>query len=268
MPPPITKLCFNTLISMNANRIIISFLFLTLLGLILNQKGFFIPEPVMAAECKKEILKSSKYRTHLIELYTSEGCSSCPPAEKWIASLRNNPNLGKNFFPLAFHVEYWDYIGWKDRFAKKQFSDRQRKYASLWNSKSIYTPGFVKNGKEWRSFPIRKIPSPSTEVVGALKATPTGKRSYKISFEGEAKNLNLNYSLLANGITSKVTRGENRGRNLKQFFAVLSHNKRTFKNGMTVEIPISQITSKEQMVAFWLDSPKTMEPLQVVGGCF
>ncbi len=253
---------------MNANRIIISFLFLTLLGLILNQRGFFIPNPVMASECKREALKSSKFKTHLIELYTSEGCSSCPPAEKWIASLRNNKNLGKTFFPLAFHVEYWDYIGWKDRFAKKQFSDRQRKYASHWNSKNIYTPEFVKDGKEWRSFPIRKVPNASKIKVGELTATPIGKRSYKISFTGTSKNLNLNYSLLANGITSKVTRGENRGRNLKQFFAVLNHSKRPFKNGMVVDVPTSQIASKEQMVAFWLDSPKTMEPLQVVGGCF
>lgn len=254
---------------MKRNKILISILCTLLFALVLNQKGFFIPDVVMAGECKREQLKSPSTKSQLIELYTSEGCSSCPPAEKWIASLRNHPDLGKSFFPLAFHVEYWDYIGWKDRFAKKQFSDRQRKYASIWKSKNIYTPGFVKSGKEWRSFPLRKIPKASQKKVGVLTATPLKGRSYKLNFSGSTKEYSrINYALLANGLSSKVTSGENSGRNLLQYFAVLEHKKELFKNDMIINIPQSQTVAPEQMVAFWLDNPQTMEPLQVVGGCF
>lgn len=240
---------------------------LIIFSLLAHQKGFFLPEPVLAAECKRETLVSPKTKTHLIELYTSEGCSSCPPAEKWVNSLRNHKDLGKSFFPLAFHVTYWDYIGWKDPFAKKEYSYRQRKYASNWNSTTVYTPGFVLNGKEWRT-PYRKVPKASKLEVGVLKAEPQKGDKYKVSFTGSGKGLRLNYALVGNGFTSKVTKGENSGRTLQQYFAVLEHKSTPFKNNQIVTIPSSKLKPKERMVAFWLDKPATMEALQAVGGCF
>jgi len=88
----------------------------------------------------------------LLELFTSEGCSSCPPAETWLSGLRSAPGLWKEFVPASFHVDYWDYLGWRDPWASKIFSYRQRDYAQSWHSDSIYTPGFVLNGREWRSW--------------------------------------------------------------------------------------------------------------------
>ena len=68
------------------------------------------------------VFESGPTRAHLIELFTSEGCSSCPPAESWLSKLKNEPGLWKNFVPLAFHVDYWDHLGWKDPFASKEWT--------------------------------------------------------------------------------------------------------------------------------------------------
>jgi hypothetical protein len=95
---------------------------------------------------------SGETQTSLIELFTSEGCSSCPPAEKWISNLKSNPDLWKKIVPVAFHVDYWDHLGWRDRFSKQEFTERQRRYAATWGGDSIYTPGYVLNGREWRGW--------------------------------------------------------------------------------------------------------------------
>ena len=98
------------------------------------------------------VIKSPETRTNLIELYTSEGCSSCPPADQWLSRLKVHPQLWHQLVPIAFHVDYWDYIGWQDRFARPEFSERQRLYARQNNLSTVYTPALVLNGTEWRNF--------------------------------------------------------------------------------------------------------------------
>ncbi len=73
-------------------------------------------------------IQSDVTQSNLIELYTSEGCSSCPPADRWLSTLKDHPALWQQLVPIAFHVDYWDYIGWKDRFARAEFTDRQRRF--------------------------------------------------------------------------------------------------------------------------------------------
>ena len=85
----------------------------------------------------------------VVELFTSEGCSSCPPADKLLGEIVANARENKkSVFALAFHVDYWDYIGWKDPYAKKAFSERQQRYAQTFRSNRIYTPQMVVNGTE------------------------------------------------------------------------------------------------------------------------
>ena len=79
----------------------------------------------------------------VIELYTSQGCSSCPPADEFVAMLASNPRV----LPLALHVDYWDYIGWADKFAQAKFTDRQRAYAKAIGSRTIYTPQLIIGGQ-------------------------------------------------------------------------------------------------------------------------
>jgi len=80
----------------------------------------------------------------VIELYTSQGCSSCPPADEFVAMLASDPRI----LPLALHVDYWDYIGWADRFAQAKFTDRQRAYAKAVGSRTIYTPQLIIGGQD------------------------------------------------------------------------------------------------------------------------
>ena len=89
---------------------------------------FFIGLFLFSLSASAETIRflSHDVQTNLVELYTSEGCSSCPPADRWLSKLRNSEQLWKGFVPLAFHVDYWDYIGWKDRFASPIYGARHR----------------------------------------------------------------------------------------------------------------------------------------------
>src|SRR6266704_4718971 len=104
---------------MPATRAILMFLSVVLVG-------------AVNAQNTSLTFQSSGKQTALIELYTSEGCSSCPPAETWLSRLKESPGLWKDFVPLAFHVDYWDYLGWRAPWASKSFSDRQRAYTKQW----------------------------------------------------------------------------------------------------------------------------------------
>lgn len=80
----------------------------------------------------------------VVELYTSQGCSSCPPADEFLSMLASDPRI----LPLALHVDYWDYIGWEDKFALAQFTDRQKAYAHAVGSRTIYTPQLIIGGAD------------------------------------------------------------------------------------------------------------------------
>src|SRR5262245_2566606 len=127
--------------------------------------------------------RSDEKQTTLLELYTSEGCSSCPSAESWLGRLKTDQTLWKAVVPVAFHVDYWDYLGWRDPWAAKSFSERQRSYAAAWSAASVYTPGFVLNGKEWRAWSSQKAPPQShNESVGVLKVSSTDTEHWLVSF--------------------------------------------------------------------------------------
>jgi hypothetical protein len=97
-----------------------------------------------------------------------------------VGALKDNPGLWKRFVPVAFHVDYWNYLGWTDRFALPEFTRRQREYAARWNTGTIYTPGFVLNGEEWR--PAGSVPSVATHRSGKLRVSGEGGKKLTVSF--------------------------------------------------------------------------------------
>ena len=109
----------------------------------MGMAGSLLLGDVFRLESRSESLK-------LIELYTSEGCSSCPPAEKWLSGFLKDPGLWTHRVPVAFHVDYWDRLGWKDKYASRENTLRQYRLRDEGALKSIYTPGFLVNGQEWR----------------------------------------------------------------------------------------------------------------------
>src|SRR5438046_8505448 len=127
----------------------------------------------LTSQAADRVIESGPQKVHLLELFTSEGCSSCPPAEAWLSKLKSDPRLWKDFVPLAFHVDYWDHLGWRDPFASKEWTARQADYSARWKSESVYTPAFVLDGVAWRN---AAVPSASTEKPGALQITINGER--------------------------------------------------------------------------------------------
>jgi hypothetical protein len=220
--------------------------------------------------------QSSRNHTPLLELYTSEGCSSCPPAEAWLARLKSDPRLWKDFVPVAFHVDYWDYLGWRDPFGAADHSDRQRAHAAQWNSGSVYTPGFVLDAKEWRGWYNREdLPRPSNHLVGTLTASSDDGKRWRLRFDpaaGGQSTLDFYAALLGFDLSSDVKAGENRGRKLQHDFVVLTLAKASSKrSGDSFQaelslIPASPILPKRLAVAGWVTPRGDLQPLQAVGG--
>jgi hypothetical protein len=105
--------------------------------------------PLEAAQCEG---RSGPHTAALVELYTSEGCNSCPPADRWLRSLGEKGQAPTRVVPLSLHVDYWDYIGWKDPFAQRRFSDRQRRLAGVHRSRVVYTPQVILQGRDFRGW--------------------------------------------------------------------------------------------------------------------
>ena len=219
------------------------------------------------------VVRSGETQSNLIELYTSEGCSSCPPADRWLSTLKDHPALWQQVVPVAFHVDYWDYIGWKDRFARPEFGDRQRRYAIEKGLVTVYTPGVMSNGKEWRNFSWRPPAIKAADAVGPLVVQISAK-DLTIEFQpiglSDAEDLTVNVALLGFGLKTEVLAGENAGRELRHDFVVLEHAQAdmSFESGRFVaktDRPRSNIDARRYALAFWVAKADEQAPLQAVG---
>jgi hypothetical protein len=180
---------------------------------------------------------SDAIQTKVIELYTSEGCSSCPPADKWLSTLKDEPTLFKDIIPLAFHVDYWDQLGWKDRWAQAAFSNRQRKLAEQGSLSQVYTPAVVVASQEWRAwYKGAQLPQIKSVKAGVLSAHLNGQDL--VVHYSKQGDYQLNIAYLGMGLVSKVTAGENRSRTLVHDFVVLNHFKLNGSSNWDVTLPI------------------------------
>ena len=133
-----------------------------------------------------QIIRGPSSHVALVELFTSEGCSSCPPADRWLSGLTQDKRLWRDIVPLAFHVDYWDQLGWRDRFSSAANTDRQRRLAAAGNANGVYTPGFFFDANEWRGF-FRSAPLPSTHIASPGPLTISiGGDSAVVSYQGDA----------------------------------------------------------------------------------
>ena len=155
--------------------------------------------------------------TPVVELYTSEGCSSCPPADKWASTLK-----GSGAVVQAFHVGYWDYIGWVDRFAAPAYTNRQRELAARNNLRGIYTPQAVLDGKDWPRWGGK--PDSKEFAKAAISLKQIGKDQFEASVTAlpglQTGNWSAYWTVTEHGHNSKVLSGENKGEYLKHDFVV------------------------------------------------
>ena len=170
------------------------------------------------------VAQSGAAVTPVIELYTSEGCSSCPPADRWLSSLKNQ-NAGQGAVIEAFHVGYWDNLGWVDRFASPAYTLRQRQIAAWTGQGSIYTPQVVRNGKDWRGWGAPG--TYPTAASGAAHFSIAMKESGPDQFEaivtpgaGAPALWGAYWTVTESGYNSKVKAGENTGAFLQDDFVV------------------------------------------------
>jgi len=228
------------------------------------------------AQTQPLVFQSDATQTGLLELFTSEGCSSCPPAETWLSSLKDSPGLWKEFVPLAFHVDYWDHLGWRDPWSSNEYSDRQRAYAEAWSRPSVYTPGFVLNGQEWPNWSgLQARLKAARPQAAKLKVSSSDRNRWEIRFMPLAPiqpAYEAHAALLASGLTSDVKAGENQGRRLSHDFVVTALVKSQLRTdrdtawGQLVVNKAAKGTRGQLALAVWVTRPGSTEALQAVGG--
>ncbi|MCV6824053.1 MULTISPECIES: DUF1223 domain-containing protein [Halocynthiibacter] len=152
----------------------------------------------------------------VVELYTSQGCSSCPPADEMLSHLATRYDV----IALGLHVDYWDYIGWADEFAKPEFTDRQRGYARAKGERMIYTPQMVIGGLD------HVIGSKPAEVEAAIKAHKKQKSPVQMTAtrngnmleikatSAKPEKMTVQVAVYAPSQTVNIKRGENAGRSI------------------------------------------------------
>jgi len=219
-------------------------------------------------------IASGEARVSLLELYTSEGCSSCPPADRWFLQLADDPELWRTRVPVAFHVDYWDRLGWPDRFAHPDHAGRQRAYAAAGRVGTVYTPGFVVDGREWRGwFGGRELPPAEAGAAGVLELEVDGARlaaSYTPAAPAPSR-LDLHVVLLGFDLESAVAAGENAGRTLRHAFVVLDHRREPLRSEegahrARFDWPRDGSAAPRLALAAWVTPRDGLEPLQAAGG--
>lgn len=165
-----------------------------------------------AAACSAQ---SAAEREHLVELYTSNGCSSCPPAERWLSKLRDQPAL----VGLEYHVDYWDSEQWRDPYADARFTARQKQLVRQNGGRvQVYTPQIAVDGHVWTDWPKSKPPlSTATDVPKLALQVERGQplRARVTADPAAAGGYRLFVALAENGLSNTVTGGENRGAKLE-----------------------------------------------------
>lgn len=168
-------------------------------------------------------------RVSLLELYTSEGCSSCPPADRWVSELPRPQLVPDRLVVLAFHVDYWNYIGWPDRFSQPKFTARQQQLVRVTGLRTAYTPQLVLNGRDYRRYgpiesEIAKLYAQAANAHVTLRVT---KKASAIHVSASTELLNaetgathLFVAVYENNLETEVKAGENRGRRLRHDYVV------------------------------------------------
>ncbi len=208
---------------------------------------------------------SGNHLTPVIELYTSEGCSSCPPADHWLSSLKGKPVVAQ-----AFHVAYWDYIGWKDRFASPAFTSRQEQVATANGLRGIYTPQLVRNGHDWRKW---TLPGETFDSNAPARAAITLRRSNgfdefeaRVTPIASAGGWTAYWTVTEHNHSSRVSAGENSGEFLKHDFVVRQYAPvGRYQGAQTLKFfAIASQSDHPRQINLIVSDVQTGEPLQAV----
>jgi hypothetical protein len=215
-------------------------------------------------------LSSDQSPSMLIELFTSEGCSSCPPAERLLNSLLLHDELWSTYIPVAFHVDYWDYIGWRDPYAQAAHGERQSHYAKTLGQRTVYTPAFMVNGQPWRQgFLERQFPKQGLEGgLLDIRVSDSELIARYQPLKAISHELILHVAVLGMGLSTQITAGENRGRTARHEFVVVGYDTLVSANGeWQLSLPdLHYQKAGDYTLAVWVSDAQSPVPLQAVGG--
>lgn len=221
-------------------------------------------------------LETGPAPVRLVELYTSEGCSSCPPAEARLAAFADDPRLWADIVPVAFHVGYWDHLGWADPFARDPHLERQRAYTEVWSYPALYTPAFAVDGRPWRSWHTDStLPGRSaSDDAGGLLRVRRDSAGVRVAFAPAASiesPLEATVALLGHAPMRRIRGGENAGRTLRHPFVALTLDRAALSphaGGFAATIappPIPDVGAERYGVAVWVSRVGDPRPLQAAG---
>ena len=222
--------------------------------------------PVQAATCTA---RSSDVPPAIVELYTSEGCSSCPPADRWLSALKGRSDV----LALAFHVNYWDRLGWPDRFATAAITERQHALQRAWGAPYVYTPQVVLNGRDLRAWSGAALPRPAaSDIAIALERDAAGVRARISAPASSARALAGYWAVLEDGHVSRVKAGENAGETLAHDHVVTLYRPvpawTAAEHEFTLALPATGAGAMSRRVVFVVTDDSSAKPLQaLVLGC-
>lgn len=201
----------------------------------------------------------------VVELYTSEGCSSCPPADRWLSALKGRPDV----LALAFHVNYWDRLGWPDRFATAATTERQHQLQRASGAPYVYTPQVMLNGRDlrqWRHAALPGLPARGVSLVLAREGS-----TVQATVDSPATQPVAGYwAVLENGHVSRVKAGENAGETLAHDHVVTLYRPVAAWGGgirkLSLDLPAPGTAARR--VAFVVTDASGATPLQALAlGC-
>lgn len=203
----------------------------------------------------------------VVELYTSEGCNSCPPADRWLSTLKDRPGV----VALAFHVDYWDRLGWADRFANPAFTQRQFALQKTWGSRFAYTPQVVADGRDWRRWPGDLPAARPATVALELARTGPGRVEARVRpLAGAPSTLAAYWALVEDGHESAVRAGENAGATLRHDHVV---SRQVAVPAWRAELgerrlALDAAPAKQRRVVLVVNDAETQRPVQALAlGC-
>lgn len=169
----------------------------------------------------------SEHRPIVVELFTSEGCSSCPPADRLLADIVKTAPDGVEIIALSEHVDYWDGLGWRDPFSSKLFTERQNKYAEQFGPDRVYTPQMIVDGATEfvgsdRAQLMKAIADARTRAKASVAMAWRGAGSLNVTVSGAAKASDVMLAITEDGLSVDVKRGENAGHTLPHVRVVRS----------------------------------------------
>lgn len=210
----------------------------------------FLLLPALVAQADNLAFKveSGPVKTALLELYTSQGCSSCPPADAFVSRLGQSDRYPRQVVPLSFHVTYWDYLGWRDPYARSQFDRRQNALAVRGTSRQVYTPQIFLDGRNVRgrgSFNSQLEEVNADEPGALIRLQGYSSKPRKITLELQVEiadnrpgqSAALYVALFENRLNNPVSAGENAGKTLQH-----DHVVRIFKGPFRVTDQLQHIT--------------------------